>query len=213
MHAVKLCLRHWPITVWAWWVRLLFLTCCWQLGARFAHHSFYLSRVSWIHLWAILWSHQHCSIAESWCLQSSTTALNHCWCQNGHNIYGDRNTTLTITVSYTIHAVVQRISCITTLSNAQQAVPSIPVQQLRCLLYDTHNLAINTTLYVVFHPQYDYFPCHYHSIHELVEILKIKCIQINKLKFTHVIRKMRMTIQITPRNSTTILTYCFNCHS
>lgn len=93
MRAVQLRLRHWPIAVWARWVRLLFLACCRHLWSWFAHHSFYLPRVPRIHLRAVLWPHQHGSIAESWRLQPSTTALNHCRRQDGYNICGHRNIT------------------------------------------------------------------------------------------------------------------------
>jgi hypothetical protein len=89
--AVQLCHGQGPIAVWARWAGLLFLARCQQLRAWFAHHGFYLLGVLWVHLRAIFWSHQHGSIAESRCLQPSTTALDHCWSQDGHDICDDRN--------------------------------------------------------------------------------------------------------------------------
>lgn len=134
MHAVQFCLWHCPITVWARWVRLIFLTCCWQLWARFANHSFYLPRVPWVHLRAVLWPHQHGSIAESWCLQSSTTAFNHCRRQDGYNICGHRNIT-PMTMGF-LHNTCSRTKSFLyhRLKNAQQVASHVPMQQW-CLLY------------------------------------------------------------------------------
>lgn len=188
MRAVQLSLWHWPITVRARWVRLLFLTWRWQLWARFAHHGFYLPRVPRIHLRAVLWPHQHGSIAESRCFQSSTTAFDHCRCQDRYNICGHRNITpMTMgfihnTCSSTKSFLYRR------LKNAQQAAS--PVRAATMFALCAHSLAIDETLPTLLHPAHRCFPQNYHNKYGSDETSNAEYTQIKKSKFIQEIRKL-----------------------